>query len=79
MKSITLKLDDKIFEETEAMVSSTTKDRNRYINEALEHYNKFNKRTILTEKLRKEVAIVSTDSLEMVQLLDQLPDGIEKI
>ncbi|MDZ7722162.1 MAG: hypothetical protein U5R06_04860 [candidate division KSB1 bacterium] len=37
MKTISLKIDDAIFEDTENIVSDLKKPRNRYINEALDH------------------------------------------
>lgn len=40
MKSVSLKIDDSIFTETEKILSSLKTSRNRYINEALENYNK---------------------------------------
>jgi hypothetical protein len=39
MKTLSLKLDDRIFEETEKVVSELKLARNRYINEALNLYN----------------------------------------
>jgi len=40
MKTVSLKIDDSIFGETENILSKIKKPRNRYINEALEYYNK---------------------------------------
>ena len=40
MKTISLKIDDSIFGETEKIVSRIKKPRNRYINEAIEYYNR---------------------------------------
>ncbi len=44
MKSISLKVDSSIFEETEKVLSSLKIPRNRYINEAIAYYNKMQKR-----------------------------------
>jgi len=40
--------------------------RNRYINEALDHYNRIQKRKILEEKLKIESALVKNDSIAVL-------------
>ena len=67
MKTISLKIDDSIFAETESIVSTVHKPRNRYINEAIDHYNKLQKRKILSEKLKKESDIVKDDSMSVLK------------
>ncbi|MEN9523915.1 MAG: hypothetical protein RL065_2292, partial [Bacteroidota bacterium] len=57
MKILSLKLDDEIFSETEKLTSELKQARNRYINEAVDLYNKFNKRRILKKRLKKESLI----------------------
>ncbi len=44
MKNIALKIDDSIFGETEKILTRIKISRNRYINEAIEFYNKVQKR-----------------------------------
>ena len=39
MKTLSLKLDDNIFDETEDVLTKVKKTRNRYINEAVDYYN----------------------------------------
>jgi metal-responsive CopG/Arc/MetJ family transcriptional regulator len=46
MKTLSLKLDDNIFNETESVISRLKKSRTRYINEAVDFYNKINKRNL---------------------------------
>ncbi len=58
MKSILLKLDDKLFEETEKQVQELNVSRNSYIKEALAGHNKKLKRKALEEQLQREVAIL---------------------
>ncbi|HAF30771.1 MAG TPA: hypothetical protein DCG75_17145, partial [Bacteroidales bacterium] len=58
MKTVSLKIDDSIFGETEKILSRIKKPRNRYINEALEYYNRIQKRMILEKKLKKESELV---------------------
>lgn len=43
MKTLSLKLDNTIFEETEKMVQAKGIARNRYINEAVDVYNRFHR------------------------------------
>jgi hypothetical protein len=66
MKTISLKIDDSIFSETEAILSRINKPRNRYINEALDYYNRIQKRRILESKLMKESKLVQEDSLSVL-------------
>ena len=67
MKNISLKLDDAIFRETEEILDRVKKPRNRYINEAIELYNKVQRKQIIEEKLRIESGIVSTDSMSVLK------------
>ncbi len=76
MKTLSLKLDDSIFEETEKVVSELNVARNRYINEALSLYNQFNKRRVLKKKLSKESKLVAQSSLEVLAEFERLADEI---
>jgi hypothetical protein len=67
MKTVSLKIDDSIFGETEAILSKIKKPRNRYINEAIDYYNKIQNRKILESKLKKESALVKADSLPILK------------
>jgi predicted transcriptional regulator len=75
MKTLSLKLDDNIFEETEKMTSKLHLARNRYINEALSVYNLFNKRRLLKKQLSKESKVVSKDSMDILAEFEKLIDG----
>jgi len=72
MKTVSLKIDESIFGETEKILALMKKPRNRYINEAIEYYNKFQKRIILEKKLRKESELVKTDSLAVLKEFEEL-------
>jgi hypothetical protein len=74
MKTLSLKLDDSVFLETEQVIGYIKKSRNRYINEALDHYNKMQKREILSAQLRMESKIVSKESLEILNEFEQAED-----
>jgi predicted transcriptional regulator len=76
MKTLSLKLDDNVFEETEKVVSELNLARNRYINEALSLYNQFNKRQLLKKKLAKESKLVARSSSEVLAEFEKLVDEI---
>jgi hypothetical protein len=72
MKTISLKIDDSIFGETEKILSSKKIPRNRYINEAIEFYNKAQKRQILEEKLKAESNLVKDDSMNVLMDFEKI-------
>lgn len=66
MKTLSLKLDDKIFKEAEDITEKLNLARNRYINEAVNLYNLFNKRRLLKKQLLKESKLVRKDSMDVL-------------
>ena len=74
MKTLSLKLDEKIFEEAEEITSKLNLARNRYINEAVSLYNIFNKRRLLKKQLSKESKRTSIDSMEVLAEFEKLVD-----
>lgn len=79
MKTISLKIDDSIFGETEKILASLKKPRNRYINEALAFYNKVQRNKILEEKLKEESALVKNDSISVLKEFEDIDYGSEAI
>ena len=75
MKTVSLKIDDSIFEETEKILSKNKKARNRYINEALDHYNHVQKRLILEKKLKKESDIIKDESMMVLNEFEDMDYG----
>ncbi len=75
MKTLSLKLDDHIFDETEEITAQLHLARNRYINEAVNMYNLVQKRRLLKKALTKESLLTSSDSMEVLRELDLLIDG----
>ena len=67
MKTISLKIDDKVFNETEKILSIIKKTRNSYINEAIAFYNKIQRREILEYKLQNESILVRNDSMSVLK------------
>ena len=79
MKTLSLKLDDNVFQETEQVTGYLKKSRNRYINDALDHYNKIQRRKILSVQLARESALVAGESMEMLNDFEQLEDESQAI
>lgn len=76
MKTLSLKLDDNIFNETEDVLVKVKKSRNRYINEAVDYYNRINKRKLIASKLAKESKLVKKESLSVLAEFENLEDEI---
>ncbi|MFP4459898.1 MAG: hypothetical protein ACLFSQ_09965 [Candidatus Zixiibacteriota bacterium] len=74
MKSLSLKLDNEIFEETEKLVKSGKISRNRYINNALKYYNQQKSREILAEKLKAESRIIKKYFMKVLGESESLED-----
>jgi predicted transcriptional regulator len=74
MKTLSLKLDDDIYDETEDMLTKIKKSRNRYINEAVDHYNRINRRNLIARKLAKESGLVKKESLAVLSEFESLQD-----
>lgn len=74
MKNLSLKLDDNVFNETEIITSKIRKNRNRYINEAVEFYNLLQKRKMISHQLKKESKIVQEESMKVLAEFEKLRD-----
>ena len=72
MKKVSLKIDDSIFGETEKILSRIKKSRNRYINEAIDYYNKLQRRLLLEKKLKKESDLVKKDSMSVLKEFEEI-------
>ncbi|TXE16828.1 hypothetical protein ES731_13165 [Psychroflexus gondwanensis] len=75
MKTISLKIDDSIFGETEKILNRIKKPRNRYINEALDFYNKLQRKQIIEEKLKKESELVQEDSMSVLKEFENIENA----
>ena len=74
MKNLSLKMDDVVFLETERITAKISKNRNRYINEAVEFYNILQKRKLISRQLQKESKIVQEESLKVLAEFEKLHD-----
>lgn len=74
MKTLSLKLDEIIFQETEDLLLKIKKPRNRYINEAIDYYNKIQQKKILAKLLEAESKIVRDESMKVLSEFEMLED-----
>jgi len=74
MKTLSLKLEETIYEETEKLLEKIKKPRNRYINEALHYYNQIQKKKIISDQLMKESKLVSYESMNVLNEFEKLED-----
>jgi hypothetical protein len=72
MKNVSLKIDDSIFGETEKILSRIKKPRNRYINEAIDYYNRLQRRLLLEKRLKKESELVKNDSMTILKEFEEI-------
>lgn len=72
MKNISLKIDDSIFRETEKILSRIKKPRNRYINEAIDYYNRLQRRLFLEQRLKFESELVKDDSMTVLNEFEEV-------
>lgn len=75
MKTVSLKIDDSIFGETEKILGKIKKPRNRYINEALDLYNKLQRKQIIEQKLKEESELVKEDSMAVLKEFEKIEDA----
>lgn len=75
MKTLSLKLDDEVFQETEDVLAKIKKPRNRYINEAIDYYNQLKRKELLAKQLEKESRLVAEESLKVLAEFESLEDG----
>jgi len=72
MKTVSLKIDDSIFGETEKILSRMKKPRNRYINEAIDYYNRLQRKLMIEKRLKKESDLVKSDSMSVLQEFEEV-------
>lgn len=76
MKSILLKIDEKLLEETETHVRELQTSRNSYIKQALERYNKFLERKKLEKQFAYESYMVREESVSISKEFDSTTDDV---
>ena len=79
MKNLSLKLDERVFNETERILESLKESRNRYINRAVDYFNKMQRRKLVGEQIAAESLIIRNDSLEICREFEQLNDEATEV
>ncbi len=72
MKAISLKIDDPIFGENEKILSEIKMPRNRYINEAIDHYNRLQRRKLIEKQLKIDSYAVREESMNVLREFEDL-------
>jgi len=72
MKTLSLKLDNSVFIETENLIEKIGKPRNRYINEAVDYYNRIQKRKLIASKLQKESELIKNESIKVLKEFEKI-------
>ena len=75
MKNLSLKMDETVFNETEIIITRISKNRNRYINEAVQFYNLLQKRRIISRQLQKDSKLVREESMKVLEEFDKIQDA----
>jgi len=75
VKTISLKVDEAIIVDTESILKEVKKSRNRYINEAIDFYNKHQRRKLLEKLLKAESKLVGENSMEVLKEFEALENG----
>ncbi|NCT95263.1 MAG: hypothetical protein GXC72_12620 [Chitinophagaceae bacterium] len=74
MKTISLELEDMIFEDTVKITASLQVDRNRYMNDAVRLYNSYQKRQLLKRKLQRDSLLGQAESMAILEEFEKLTD-----
>ena len=77
-KILSLKLQEKVLQESEEILRRRKTSRNAYFNEAIHFYNHLWKRKLLKKALTEESALVAADSLEVLEVFEQLSDELDQ-
>ncbi len=78
-KLISIKMDEKLLQDTEMLVSELGISRNKFINEAVAAYTKTKKRAALEEQFRNASFLVRESSMEILAEFEALEDDYEAI
>ena len=72
MKNLSLKMDEAVFKETERILIQVRKNRNRYINDAVQFYNLVQQRKFLAKNLKTESRLVREESMKVLLEFENL-------
>lgn len=74
MKSISIKVNEPVFQKMEKILENIQVSRNKYINEAIEYYNALQDRLLLEKQLLQESALVSEGSMAVLHEFESIED-----
>lgn len=72
MKTVSLKIEDSVFGETEKILARIKIPRNRYINEALDYYNKIQRRQLIEKRLKSDSDLVKGESIKVLKDFERI-------
>ena len=75
MKTLSLKLDDLVFEETEELLDKIKMPRNRYFNEAIQYYNSIQQKKFLKKQITLESKLVAEESMAILKEFEILEEN----
>ncbi len=67
-------MEDRIFEETGHVLKKIHLPRNAYINQAVDFYNRCQKRLLTKKKLQKDVQVLKDDTRKFIKSFELLED-----
>ena len=73
---LSLKLNERIFRTTESILKKMKKSRNAYFNEAVDFFNRIQKRKTLAEALKLESERVSKEGLAVLKAFEAFEDEL---
>ena len=74
MKTLILILDEHVFEEMKCTTAELNISRNIHINEAIDQYNSFHKKSSLKSKLSRESMLTQKDSMNILHEFETIID-----
>ncbi len=74
MKTVSLKIDDTTFEETEQILSKVKTNRSRYLIDAVKFYNRLQERRLTATQLERESELTRDESLRVLAQFEALQD-----
>lgn len=77
MKTISLRIEESILSDTDKMIHTIKKTRNKYIVDALDYYNKIQKRKLLENQYKIESSMVADSSMEVLKEFEKLNDDLD--
>ena len=77
MKSLSLKIEDSIINETDELIKDIKISRNQYINQAIAFYNNIKKKNKIEKQLRDSSKLVAKNSMEVLKEFEELEETFE--